>query len=186
MTAVEEARVEQEPIIRPDGKEKVTGTGRYTADLMLAGQLRREVPLCRSHACAHPADRHGPGARAAGCARSGHARGRARSALRRHGQGPPPVRKGHGPLRRRHRRRSGRDHGGDRGGGRRADRDRLRAAAGGHRLRGGARRRRDPRSPRLGELRGRGGSRPRSQHARLLDDRQGRRRLRRSPARTSS
>ena len=33
MTAVEEARVEQEPIIRPDGKEKVTGTGRYTADL---------------------------------------------------------------------------------------------------------------------------------------------------------
>ncbi len=39
MTAVEEARVEQEPIIRSDGKEKVTGTGRYTADLTLAGQL---------------------------------------------------------------------------------------------------------------------------------------------------
>ena len=38
-TAVEEARVEQEHIIRSDGKEKVTGTGRYTADLTLAGQL---------------------------------------------------------------------------------------------------------------------------------------------------
>src|SRR5215510_1595345 len=25
--------------VRPDGKEKVTGTGRYTADLVLAGQL---------------------------------------------------------------------------------------------------------------------------------------------------
>jgi len=27
------------PFIRPDGKEKVTGTGRYTADLNLTGQL---------------------------------------------------------------------------------------------------------------------------------------------------
>src|SRR5262245_17962836 len=27
------------PFLRPDGKEKVTGTGRYTADLNLTGQL---------------------------------------------------------------------------------------------------------------------------------------------------
>ena len=35
MATVEEPRT----FIRPDGKEKVTGTGRYTADLVLAGQL---------------------------------------------------------------------------------------------------------------------------------------------------
>lgn len=35
MATVEEPRT----FIRPDGKEKVTGTGRYTADLVLAGEL---------------------------------------------------------------------------------------------------------------------------------------------------
>ena len=35
MTTVEEQRT----FVRPDGKEKVTGTGRYTADLSLTGQL---------------------------------------------------------------------------------------------------------------------------------------------------
>ena len=35
MATVEESRT----FVRPDGKEKVTGTGRYTADLVLAGQL---------------------------------------------------------------------------------------------------------------------------------------------------
>src|SRR6478609_7552469 len=35
MATVEEPRA----FIRPDGKEKVTGTGRYTADLVLAGEL---------------------------------------------------------------------------------------------------------------------------------------------------
>ena len=35
MATVEEPRT----FIRPDGKEKVTGSGRYTADLVLAGQL---------------------------------------------------------------------------------------------------------------------------------------------------
>ena len=30
---------ESRPFIRPDGKEKVTGAGRYTADLNLTGQL---------------------------------------------------------------------------------------------------------------------------------------------------
>src|SRR3954470_23749236 len=33
------ATLAERPFIRPDGKEKVTGTGRYTADLVLAGQL---------------------------------------------------------------------------------------------------------------------------------------------------
>ncbi len=37
MTAVEEPRTAQ--FVRPDGKEKVTGAGRYTADLNLTGQL---------------------------------------------------------------------------------------------------------------------------------------------------
>ena len=36
MTAVEERRTS---FVRPDGHEKVTGTGRYTADLTLTGQL---------------------------------------------------------------------------------------------------------------------------------------------------
>ena len=36
MTAVEERRTS---FVRPDGREKVTGTGRYTADLTLTGQL---------------------------------------------------------------------------------------------------------------------------------------------------
>ena len=31
--------VEEKTFIRPDGKEKVTGAGRYTADVSLAGQL---------------------------------------------------------------------------------------------------------------------------------------------------
>ena len=37
MTAVEEPRTAK--FVRPDGKEKVTGVGRYTADLTLTGQL---------------------------------------------------------------------------------------------------------------------------------------------------
>ena len=36
MTAVEEPTTS---FVRPDGREKVTGTGRYTADLTLTGQL---------------------------------------------------------------------------------------------------------------------------------------------------
>ena len=39
MATVEEPRAAAEPFIRPDGKEKVTGLGRYTADLNLTGQL---------------------------------------------------------------------------------------------------------------------------------------------------
>ncbi|MFN8185477.1 MAG: xanthine dehydrogenase family protein molybdopterin-binding subunit [Gaiellales bacterium] len=39
MATVEEPRAAAESFIRPDGKEKVTGTGRYTADLTLTGQV---------------------------------------------------------------------------------------------------------------------------------------------------
>jgi CO/xanthine dehydrogenase Mo-binding subunit len=39
LATVEEARAAAEPFIRPDGKEKVTGLGRYTADLSMTGQL---------------------------------------------------------------------------------------------------------------------------------------------------
>ena len=39
MATVEEPRAAEEPFIRQDGKEKVTGLGRYTADLNLTGQL---------------------------------------------------------------------------------------------------------------------------------------------------
>ena len=39
MTIVEEPRTKGNLFIRPDGKEKVTGLGRYTADLNLTGQL---------------------------------------------------------------------------------------------------------------------------------------------------
>jgi len=39
LATVEEPRAAAEPFIRPDGKEKVTGLGRYTADLSLTGQL---------------------------------------------------------------------------------------------------------------------------------------------------
>ena len=45
------ATVEAAPaagFIRPDGKEKVTGTGRYTADLSVHRHGPREVPLRRS------------------------------------------------------------------------------------------------------------------------------------------
>src|SRR3990172_2418335 len=39
VATVEEPRAAARPFIRPDGKEKVTGAGRYTADLTLTGQL---------------------------------------------------------------------------------------------------------------------------------------------------
>ena len=74
VATVEEPRA----FIRPDGKEKVTGTGRYTADLVLAGELVSEVPLRRSRARADHPDRHDEGAGAARRARRCHARGRSR------------------------------------------------------------------------------------------------------------
>ena len=162
--------------IRPDGKEKVTGAGRYTADLNSHRPAAREAPLRRPHARAHRPHRHDKGARAPGRARRPHARGRPGCALRGHGQGPPAVREGarafRGRRRRRRRRADARAR--CRSGG--ADRGRLRAAAGDFRHRGGLSRRRaaDPRG--VGVLRGRRRDGPRRQRARLLHDRQGRRR----------
>ena len=65
MATVEEPRA----FVRPDGKEKVTGTGRYTADLVLAGELVREVPLRRPHPRADHPHRRVEGARASRRAR---------------------------------------------------------------------------------------------------------------------
>jgi CO/xanthine dehydrogenase Mo-binding subunit len=39
VATVEEARTESRPFIRPDGTDKVTGLGRYTADMTLTGML---------------------------------------------------------------------------------------------------------------------------------------------------
>ena len=124
------------------------GDGRGTADVHPSGRqgegdrhrplhgrprarrpARREVPLRRPHARADHADRRDEGARPPGRARGRHPRGRARRALRRHGQGPPALREGHGALRGRHRRRRRRDDRRDRRAGRGADRGRLRAAS---------------------------------------------------------
>ena len=57
---VEERR---EPFIRQDGKDKVTGLGRYTADLTLTGMLHARVPVRRSPPRPRAARRHEPGAR---------------------------------------------------------------------------------------------------------------------------
>jgi CO/xanthine dehydrogenase Mo-binding subunit len=39
VATVDDARTESRPFIRPDGKDKVTGLGRYTADMTLTGML---------------------------------------------------------------------------------------------------------------------------------------------------
>ena len=85
---------EPAPFLRPDGKEKVTGSGRYTADLSLTGQLHAQVPLRRPHARAHRLHRREPRPGAAGRARRRHARGRAGRALRRPRAGSAAVREG--------------------------------------------------------------------------------------------
>jgi CO/xanthine dehydrogenase Mo-binding subunit len=43
VATVEQPRAAAKPFIRPDGKEKVTGIGRYTADLNLTGQLHAKL-----------------------------------------------------------------------------------------------------------------------------------------------
>jgi CO/xanthine dehydrogenase Mo-binding subunit len=51
VATVAEARSESRPFIRPDGKDKVTGLGRYTADMTLTGMLHaRFVYAPYSHA----------------------------------------------------------------------------------------------------------------------------------------
>ena len=39
MATIEDTGTRPKPFIRPDGKEKVSGIGRYTADMNLTGQL---------------------------------------------------------------------------------------------------------------------------------------------------
>ena len=140
------------------------------------GPAPRRVPLRRPPARPHPPHRRRARTGAARCARRRHPRGRPRRPLRRLGAGPSSLRAGHRPLRGRHRRR---DRCADtrartRGGG--ARRGRPRAATGADRLRVGPRRRRPARASGLGVLRGRRGTRPARQPARLLDGREGRRR----------
>ena len=43
MATVEDARTERRPFIRPDGKDKVTGLGRYTADMHAHGHAARRL-----------------------------------------------------------------------------------------------------------------------------------------------
>ena len=168
-------RAEPAPFLRPDGKEKVTGSGRYTADINLTGQLHAQVPLRGPLACAHPPHRHGEGAGAPRRARRPDARGRpdvlygnmvkdrrlfAKDMVRYEGDVVAGGRRATPELAE---------------AGRRRDRGRVRAAAGGQRHRGGARRRRPlihetGSRTRRDEERGRDGN-----VARLFDHREGRR-----------
>jgi CO/xanthine dehydrogenase Mo-binding subunit len=51
LATVEKSRIATMPFMRPDGKEKVTGVGRYTADLNLTGQLHAKFKYAdHSHA----------------------------------------------------------------------------------------------------------------------------------------
>ena len=61
MAIVEERR---EPFIRQDGKDKVTGLGRYTADLTLTGMLHARFRYADHPHARDPARRHEPGPRA--------------------------------------------------------------------------------------------------------------------------
>jgi hypothetical protein len=64
--ATVEAATDLGAFIRPDGKEKITGSGRYAADLSLTGQLPRQIPLRRPHARCHRFDPRRAGPRDAG------------------------------------------------------------------------------------------------------------------------
>ncbi len=166
MAAVEERK---KLFIRPDGKEKVTGVGRYTADMNLTGQLHAKFKYAaHTHARITRIDTSKAKA-APGRLRRAHARGRSRGALRRHGAGPADVREGRRAVRGRRGRGRRRHHRRDRRGGRRADRGRLRAAAGQLGHRGGDRRRRDADPRDVVGLQRRRDDGPRQEHARPLD-----------------
>ena len=62
MATVEEPRSAETSFIRPDGKEKVTGLGRYTADLNLTGQLHAKFRYADHTHAAHHAHRRLEGA----------------------------------------------------------------------------------------------------------------------------
>ena len=183
MTAVEEPRTE---FVRPDGHEKVTGTGRYTADLTFTGE---------AHAAFRYADH--PHAR---IVRIDTTKARALPgvlAVVTHEDVPDVLYGGSVKDRRLFARDTVRFEGDivagvaatdsrarARGGSPR--RGRARAPARRDRLRGCAGRGLPARPPRLGGLRGRRGARPPRQRPRLLDDREGRRRIARSQPPTSS
>ena len=151
VATVEEPRT----FIRPDGKEKVTGTGRYTADLVLAGELVAKFRYAdHTHARITRIDatkaRALPGV----------------LAVVTHEDVPDVLYGGMVKDRRLFARDTVRFEGDIVAGvaattaeiaepGSRADRGRLRAAPCRDRLRGGARRRRHPRPSRLGGVRGR-------------------------------
>ena len=100
------AIVTERRTIRADGPDKVTGSGRYTADLTLTGMLARQVPLRRRRARPHhPASTSRP--RAGDARRDGGAdrRRRARRALRAVRAGPHAVRPRRRSIRRRGHRR---------------------------------------------------------------------------------
>ena len=104
MTAVEEPRTE---FVRPDGREKVTGTGRYTADLTFTGEAHAafryaDHPHARIVRIDTTKARALPGVLAVVTHEDVPGR-----PLRRQGQGSAPLRAGHGALRGRHRRRRG-------------------------------------------------------------------------------
>ena len=151
-------------VIRADGKEKVTGVGRYAADLTLTGLLhgrfkyadighaRIRAPRYREGAGLPgvfavitqdnvPDVRYGLSSRTGRCSRRTSSAGKARSS--------PRV---------------ARRDAGDREAGRRPDRGRLRAAAGRPRSREGDRARRPDRSRRMARVRGRRTRRARRQH----------------------
>ena len=174
VATIEEAR--EAEFVRPDGKEKVTGAGRYTADLNLTGQ---------AHAKFRYADH--PHAR---ILRIDASKARALPgvlAVVTHEDCPDVLYGGMVKDRRLFAKEKVRFEGDvvaavaattrrDCRACRRVDRGRLRAAAAGAGLRRGDGRGRPAGAPRMGELRGRRGPAPRSKHARLLDDRDGRRR----------
>ncbi len=121
--------------IRQDGKEKVTGTGRYTADMTMTGMLHAKFrfadhPRARIPAIDTTGARALPGVFAVIT--------QADVPDVRYGAvhpGPHAVCEGRGALRGRDRRRGRRAHPRDRRAGRGADRGRLRAARGGRRHR---------------------------------------------------
>ena len=166
----------EKPFIRQDGKDKVTGLGRYTADLSMTGMLHAKFRYA-DHAHAR-------------ILRIDTAKARALAgvfAVITHDD-VPDVRYGpfvqdrrlfaktKCPLRGRARRGRGRADARDRPAGLRADRGRVRAAAGGQRRRGRAAARRAAGARGLGGLRRIRRRRPRRQRLLALDDREGRRR----------
>ena len=88
----------EKPFIRQDGKDKVTGLGRYTADLGMTGMLQAKFRYA-DHA--HARIRASTPPRPGRCrrVRRDHARGRARRPLRPLRPGPAPVRQDQGALR---------------------------------------------------------------------------------------